>query len=76
LRATEAVRSCLLALASPESRDQIKRVLAAISEDAQREAGFQNEHDCAQARVLLMRSTGEFNEAKLFEFAKWIAMPM
>jgi uncharacterized protein (DUF2336 family) len=72
LRATEAVRLRLLALASPESRDQIQRVLAAISEDAQHEAGFQNEHDYAeaQARVLSMRSAGELNEAKLFEFAK------
>jgi uncharacterized protein (DUF2336 family) len=72
LRATEAVRARLLALAGPESRDQIQRVLAAISEDAGHEAGFQNDHDYAeaQARVLAMRTTGELNEATLFEFAK------
>ena len=72
LRATEAVRARLLALAGPESRDQIQRVLAAISEDAGHEAGFQNDHDYAQAqvRVLAMRTTGELNEAALFEFAK------
>jgi uncharacterized protein (DUF2336 family) len=72
LRATEAVRARLLALAGPESRDQIQRVLAAISEDAGHEAGFQNDHDYAeaQARVLAMRNTGELNEATLFEFAK------
>ena len=40
LRATEAVRARLLALAGPESRDQIQRVLAAISEDAGHEAHF------------------------------------
>jgi uncharacterized protein (DUF2336 family) len=72
LRATEAVRARLLVLAGPESRDQIQRVLAAISEDTGHEAGFQNEHDYAeaQARVLAMRTTGELNEAAIFEFAK------
>jgi uncharacterized protein (DUF2336 family) len=72
LRATEAVRSRLLAMANPESRDQIQRVLAAISEDTRQEAGFQNDHDYAEAqsRVLAMRSTGELNEAAVFGFAK------
>jgi uncharacterized protein (DUF2336 family) len=72
LRATEAVRSRLLAMAGPESREQIQRVLAAISEDTRHEAGFQNAHDAAeaQARVLAMRSTGSLNEASVFEFAK------
>ena len=72
LRATEAVRARLLALAGPESRDQIQRVLAAISEEAGHEAGFQEEHDYAeaQARVLAMRTSGELNEAAIFEFAK------
>ncbi|MBV1700167.1 MAG: DUF2336 domain-containing protein, partial [Hyphomicrobiales bacterium] len=35
LRATEVVRSRLLALAGPESRDRIRHVLAAICEDTQ-----------------------------------------
>jgi uncharacterized protein (DUF2336 family) len=72
LRATEAVRARLLALAGPESRDQIQRILATISEDTGREANFQSEHDYAQAqaRVLAMRATGDLNEAAIFEFAK------
>jgi uncharacterized protein (DUF2336 family) len=72
LRATDAVRARLLSLAGPESRDQIQHVLAAISEDAGHEAGFQNEHDfaAAQARALEMRTKGELNEAAVFEFAK------
>jgi uncharacterized protein (DUF2336 family) len=72
LRATEAVRSRLLAMASPETRDQIQRVLETISEDTRHEAGFQNDHDYAEAqsRVLAMRSTGELNEAVVFGFAK------
>jgi uncharacterized protein (DUF2336 family) len=72
LRATEAVRQRLMALAGPESRNQIQQVLAAISEDAQHEAGFQNEHDYAQAhaRAMAMRAAGELNEAAIFELAK------
>ena len=72
LRATEAVRARLLALAGPESRDQIQRVLAAISEDAGHEAGFQSQHDleAARARVLEMRTKGALNEAAIFEFAR------
>ena len=72
LRATEAVRSRLLALAGPESRNQIQRVLAAISEDAQQEAGFQNEQDYAkaQARVSAMQAAGQLDEAAILEFAK------
>jgi len=72
LRATEAVRSRLLALAGPKNREQIQRILAAISEDTRHEAGFQNEHDYAEAhgRVLMMRSKGELNEAAILEFAK------
>ena len=72
LRATEAVRSRLLALAGPQGREQIQRVLAAISEDAQHEAGFRNEQDyaTAQTRVLAMQSAGELKEAAVFEFAK------
>ncbi len=72
LRATEAVRSRLLSLAGPESRHQIQRVLAAISEDTRHEAVFQNEHDYAeaQARVSAMRTMGELNESAIFEFAK------
>jgi uncharacterized protein (DUF2336 family) len=72
LRATEAVRSRLMALAGPESREQIQRVLATIAEDAQHEAGFQNQHDYteAQTHALAMRAAGELNEAAIFEFAK------
>ena len=72
LRATEAVRSRLLALAGPQSRDQIQRVLAAISEDARHEAGFQNERDYAEAaaRVRAMQASGQLNEAAVFDFAK------
>jgi uncharacterized protein (DUF2336 family) len=72
LRATEAVRNRLLALAGPESRDKIQRVLTAISEDAEHEAGFQSEHDYAEAhaRMLALKNKGELDETVLFKAAK------
>ena len=72
LRATEAVRSRLLAQASPENRDKIQRVLAAISEDAEHEAGFKSERDLAEAHAQMSarKSKGELNEALLFQLAK------
>jgi uncharacterized protein (DUF2336 family) len=65
LRATEAVRARLLALAGPEWREQIQRVLATISEDAGQEAGFRKEHDFAEAksRILELKTKGELNGA-------------
>ena len=52
-------------LAGPESREQIQRVLATIAEDAQHEAGFQNQHDYeeAQAHALAMRAAGELERS-------------
>jgi uncharacterized protein (DUF2336 family) len=72
LRATEAVRSRLLAVAAPESRDNIQRVLAEISENAQHQAAVLNEYDYAEAhaRLLVLQSRGEFKETHLLEFAK------
>ena len=71
LRATEAVRSRLLALGGPENRQKIQTVLGAISENVQHEAGFHTERDYAeaQARVLAMKNKGELNDAAFFEFA-------
>ena len=73
LRATEAVRSRLMALAGPESREQIQRVLAAIAEDAQHEAGIPEINTTTERRRRTrwpMRAAGELNEAAIFEFAK------
>lgn len=72
LRATEAVRSRLLAQASPENRERIQRVLVAIGEEAEHEAGFKTQQDLADAhaRILACKSKGQLNEAMLFQFAK------
>lgn len=72
LRATEAVRSRLVALAGPENRNRITSILTAISEDAHNEAGFHNRHDYAQAhtRVVELQAAGLLDEAAVFGFAK------
>lgn len=72
LRATEAVRARLLALAGPENRTHIQGVLATISEDAHHEASRQSEHDYAKAhaRVTAMQAEGRLEEAAVFDFAK------
>jgi hypothetical protein len=72
LRATEAVRARLVALAGPENRSHIQHVLAAISEDAQHEANRQSDKDyaAAHARVTAMRNAGKLDEAAVFDFAK------
>ena len=71
LRATEAVRNRLLAMAGPENRDKIQGVLSAISDETQHEAGLQNERKyAAHARVLALKEKGELKESVFFEFAK------
>jgi len=72
LRATEAVRSRLLAASGPNSRGHIQSILTAISEDANREARKLHDIDYTQARdrVLAMRAGGKLNNAAFFEFAK------
>jgi uncharacterized protein (DUF2336 family) len=71
-RATEAVRSRLLALAGPDSRAHIQRVLSSIAEDVQHEAGFQNQKDCAEAhkRALAMKEEGRLGEGPLLDAIK------
>src|ERR1700693_35271 len=72
LRATEAVRARLLALAGPENRTHIQGVLATISEDAHDEASRQSEHDYAKAhaRVTAMQAEGKLDEGVVFDLAK------
>jgi len=72
MRATEAVRKRLLAVAGPESRNNIQRVLASITDDAQHEAGFLSERDFEDAheRLAALRAKGELNESALYEFAR------
>jgi uncharacterized protein (DUF2336 family) len=72
LRSTEGARLRLLALAAPERRDHIQRILATLSEQVGGEAQVHCEADYARARriVLSKRSNGELSEHTLVEFAR------
>jgi uncharacterized protein (DUF2336 family) len=70
-RATEAVRSRLLALAAPEKRDDIHDILASISNEVIKEPE-ELDHDFAAAQrlVQVMRENGELDQMALLQFAK------
>ena len=69
LRATEAVRSWLLSHAPPEAKDEIQRVVAAISTEVSREAAAPRDFTRAEQLVLGMQKQGKLSETALLEFA-------
>jgi uncharacterized protein (DUF2336 family) len=68
-KATEAVRTRLLALAPPETKDEIQRVLAKISNEVSREAVVSRDFTQAQQGILAMKKEGRLDEPALLEFA-------
>ena len=70
LKATEAVRTRLLALAPFEAREEIERVLASISNAVGREATAPRNFAQAQEFVLRLQQKSQLNEAAILEFAK------
>jgi len=69
LKATEAVRSRLLSLATPANRDEIKRVLGTICSEVSLEVTTPRDFNKASDLVLSMRKKNQLNEAALFHFA-------
>lgn len=70
LRATEAVRAKLLASAGPDRQDEIRKILAGISNDIERESPVVRSFEDAQRLVALLKETGRLNEAEIHNFAK------
>ena len=70
LKATETVRSRLLASAPLETREEVQRVLASISNEVRREATAPRNLAQAQDLVLRMQQKKQLNEAAVVEFAK------
>ena len=70
LKATELVRTRLLALAPLEARDEIERVLASIANEVGREATAPRNFSEAQELVLRLQQKNKLNEATILEFAK------
>ncbi len=71
-RATEAVRSRLMAAADPASREKIQQILAGISAHAESEVDSQNKRDFAKAhvRMLDLKDKGVLNQATVAHLAK------
>ena len=69
LRATEAVRSWLLAHAPREAEDAIQRVIASIANEVSREATAPRDFTCARQLILDLMGRGALCETTLLEFA-------
>jgi uncharacterized protein (DUF2336 family) len=70
-RATEAVRTRLLALATPDKRDDIKDILASISSEVIDDDDERNDDFTAAERLIeLMQENGELDQVALLEFVK------
>ena len=69
-RVSEVVRTRLLALASPEKRDDIAEILASISNDVVKPDDLDCDFVAAKHRVQLMLERGELNQVALLGFVK------
>jgi uncharacterized protein (DUF2336 family) len=69
-RATDLVRSRLLASASPEQQEQIQRALASIANEIGREAVSPRDFTRADNVVFELNRFGRLNETVLVEFTK------
>ena len=69
LKATDAVRARLLALAPEETREEVQRVLAKISHEVAREAAAPRDFTQAQHAILQMKKENRLTEDALMEFA-------
>jgi uncharacterized protein (DUF2336 family) len=67
-RATDAVRSRILALAPPETRDEIQRVIADTAKAVGNSAVAQRDFTDAERLILTMEKAGKLNESALVEF--------
>jgi uncharacterized protein (DUF2336 family) len=69
-RVTGAVRTRLLAMATPEKRDDIKDLLASISDDVIETEPAGNDFDAAQRIVQMMQKNSELDQVALLQFAR------
>src|ERR1700723_614699 len=69
-RATEAVRSRLLARAPPHVFEEIRSAIATVAAGVNREMSKARDFTAAKRFVALLNANGELNEATLFGFAK------
>jgi uncharacterized protein (DUF2336 family) len=70
VRATEVVQQRLLAVAHPEIRDEIQRVLAKVADEVKAQGPKPRDFSSAQRTVIALRNAGELDEAQLLKFAE------
>lgn len=70
LRATEAVKQRLLSSAAPELQAEVRRVLARVSGDLERETSVGRSREDAQRLVILMHQAQQLDVAAFAEFAR------
>ena len=68
-QATDAVRARLMAIAPPELREEIKRVLKTIAGAAGADASPERDFSRAEALVKLLKEHDELNDAAVIKFA-------
>lgn len=69
-RATETVRTRLLASARPEQQEQIRSILAELSSEIGEGTSEVRNYDDAKRTVLLLKDTGRLTENAILTFAK------
>ena len=69
-RATEAVRSRILALAPPETRDEIQRVIAESAKSVGETAVAQRDFTAAESLILALEKSGKLDEGALLAFVE------
>jgi len=69
-RATEAVRSRLMAMAPPDKRDDIKEILASISDNVIEHDELDSNFPTAERFVRVIHEKGELDQVALLGFAK------
>jgi uncharacterized protein (DUF2336 family) len=69
-RVTDAVRARLLALATPEKRDEIREILGSIPNEVIENEELDIDFTAAQRLVQLMCENGELDQVALLELAK------
>ena len=69
LKATDAVRARLLAIAPPETRDEVQRTLSKISIEVSQEVAAPRDFARALQALTAMQQEGQLNEAAVAAFA-------
>jgi hypothetical protein len=69
-RVSDAVRGRLMAVASPERRDDIKEILAGITNDVVAPDDLDSDFSAAKSRVQALHEKGELDQVALLGFVK------